>query len=56
MSTCADSRTAQNNAGDGQVRSEEITHLMLLARLTTLSSPTTDRLLLETMEKWLEET
>lgn len=36
--------------------SEEMSHLMLLARLTILSSPTTDRLLLETMEKLLEDT
>lgn len=33
-----------------------ISHLMLLARLTILSSPTTDRLLLETMDKLLGET
>lgn len=39
-----------------QVRSAEISHLMLLARPTILSSPTTDRLLVETMEKLLEET
>ena len=32
------------------------THLTLLARLTILSSPTTDRLLVETMEKLFEET
>lgn len=42
--------------GQGQVRSAEISHLTPLARLTMLSSPTTDRLLLETMEKLLEET
>lgn len=46
----------ENNAGEGHVRSAETSHLMLLARLTRLSSPTTDRLLLETMEKLLEET
>lgn len=33
-----------------------ISHLMLLARLTILSSPTTDRLLLETMDTLLGET
>lgn len=33
-----------------------ISHLTLLARLTMLSSPTTDRLLLETMDKLFEET
>ena len=31
-------------------------HLTLLARLTMLSSPTTDRLLLETMDRLFEET
>lgn len=51
MSVCADSV-----AYNGQARSAETSHLMLLARLTILSSPTTDRLLLETMEKLLEET
>lgn len=38
------------------VRESAISHLMLLARLTILSSPTTDMLLLETMDKLLEET
>lgn len=35
---------------------EAFSHLTLLARLTMLSSPTTDRLLLETMDRLLEET
>lgn len=34
----------------------DVSHLTLLARLTRLSSPTTDRLLLETMDKLFGET
>lgn len=45
-----------NNTSQYRWRSEKISHLTLLARLMILSSPTTDRLLLETMEKLLEET